>query len=137
MIATSPATPLIEYTESTDELLRAAHRAAYHLAEPDLVQYLKGVLGRPLIAHMTGNADANNVSRWASGRTRPERGVWERLRTVATLHFALSAIVRSPTSAAQWFTGANPNLEDKMPADELRDGHDGAVFAAVRDLAQR
>jgi hypothetical protein len=49
----------------------------------------------------------------------------------------LSAIVGSTTSAAQWFTGINPNLDDKMPADELRDGHDAAVFAAVRDFAQR
>jgi len=129
-------TPTLERTETADDLLRAAHREAYHLDERALVQYLKEVLGRPLIAHITGIADANNVSRWASGRARPDRGVWERLRTVATLHIALSAIVGS-TSAAQWFTGANPNLDFKMPADELRANHDAAVFAAARDLAER
>jgi len=130
-------TPTLERTETADDLLRAAHREAYHLGEQELVRYLKGVLGRPLIAHITGIADANSVSRWAAGRARPDRGVWERLRTIATIHIALSAIVGSTTSAAQWLTGANPNLDLKMPADELRDGHDAAVFAAVRDLTER
>jgi len=131
------ATPTLAHLTDADSLLQAAHREAYHLSESDLIQYLKGILGRPLIAHITGIADANNVSRWASGRARPDRGVWERLRTVATLHIAISEIVKSPTSAAQWFTGTNPYLGDKMPADELRAGHDAMVFAAVRDLAQR
>jgi hypothetical protein len=36
---------------------------AYLLSETDLVVYLKRVLGRPLIAHVTRTADANNVSR--------------------------------------------------------------------------
>jgi hypothetical protein len=110
---------------------------AYLLSETDLIGYLKRVLGRPLIAHVTGTADANNVSRWASGRARPDRVVWERLRTLATLHIALTAIVGSESSGAQWFTGANPSLGFKMPADELRAGNVAPVFAAARDLAQR
>jgi hypothetical protein len=131
------ATPILERTETADELLRAAHRQAYLLSETDLIGYLKRVLGRPLIAHVTGTADANNVSRWASGRARPDRVVWERLRTLATLHIALTAIVGSESSGAQWFTGANPSLGFKMPADELRAGNVAPVFAAARDLAQR
>jgi hypothetical protein len=263
-------TPFLERTETADELLRAAHRQAYLLSEHDLIGYLKRVLGRPLIAHITGplsaarelhtsavpartartvrassaigqrerrtrsvtpttaqvaqylnenrggytleeymgiirrqprssvanayawwysngcvhggernviitatgrrvegvrdirthgtyhlrlvdtaatvptlsaatlgTADANNVSRWASGRSSPDRAVWERLRTLATLHIALTAIVGSESSGAQWFTGANPSLGFKMPADELRADNDAPVFAAVRDLAQR
>jgi RES domain len=107
------ATPVLERTETADELLRAAHRQAYLLSETDLIGYLKRVLGRPLIAHVTGTADANNVSRWASGRARPDRAVWERLRTLATLHIALTAIVGSESSSAQWFTGQpQPRLQD-------------------------
>ena len=131
------ATPRLDRLTAANSLLQAAHREAYHLTESDLIQYLKHILGRPLIAHITGIADANTVSRWSSGRARPDRTVWERLRTVATIHIAISEIVKSPASAAQWFTGTNPYLGDKMPADELRAGHDAAVFAAVRDLAQR
>ncbi|GAC1450189.1 MAG: hypothetical protein PVSMB8_09290 [Vulcanimicrobiaceae bacterium] len=81
-------TPTLERTETADELLRAAHREAYRLSERELVQYLKDVLGRPLIAHITRTADPNTISRWASGRVNPDRGVWERLRTLATLHTA-------------------------------------------------
>ena len=130
-------TPTLDHRTNADSLLQAAHREAYHLTESDLIQYLKHILGRPLIAHITGIANANTVSRWSSGKARPDRTVWERLRTIATIHIAISEIVKSPTSAAQWFTGTNPCLRDKMPADELRAGHDAAVFAAVRDLAQR
>lgn len=136
MLATLQA-EVMPRTDLADEVLRAAHREAYRLEEQELVRYLKGTLGRPLIAHITGIADANNVSRWSSGRARPDRAVWERLRTAATLQLALTAIVGSPTSAAQWFTGANPSLRDKIPADELRDGHYTAVFAAVRDIAEQ
>ena len=131
------ATPTLAHLTDADSLLQAAHREAYHVSESDLIQYLNYILGRPLIAHITGISDANTVSRWSSGRARPDRTVWERLRTVATIHIAISEIVKSPASAAQWFTGTNPCLGDKMPADELRAGHDAAVFAAVRDLAQR
>ena len=63
--------------------------------------------------------------------------MWERLRTLATLHIALTAIIGSESSAAQWFTGANPNLDFTMPADELRAGNVAPVFAAARDLAER
>ncbi len=78
---------------------------------PELVGYLKGYLGRPLIAYITGIADANTVSRWSSGKVDPERATWERLRTLATIHLALTRIVGSPESAGQWFTGWNPDLE--------------------------
>lgn len=131
------ATPILERTETPDDLLRAAHKQAYHFTESELVGYLKHALGRPLIAHVTHTADANNVSRWASGRARPDRSTWERLRTLATIHMALTAIVGSETSAAQWFTGANPNLDFRMPADDLREGRVAEVFAAVKDLAER
>ncbi len=122
-------------TQTVDDALRTAHRQAYRLSEKELVDYLKAHLGRPLIAHVTRTLDANNVSRWASGRARPDRAVWERLRTLATLHAAVTAIIGSAASAAQWFSGANPDLDFKMPADELRDRHDAAVFSAVRNLA--
>jgi hypothetical protein len=118
------------------DLLRAANAEAYRMPGPELVGYLKGYLGRPLIAYMTGIADANTVSRWSSGKVDPERATWERLRTLATIHLALTRIVGSPESAGQWFTGWNPDLE-RSPADELRDGNVGNVFAAVRLLAQQ
>jgi hypothetical protein len=49
----------------------------------------------------------------------------------------LSVNVGWPTNAARWLTGGNPNRDDKMQADELRDGHDAVVFSAVRDLVER
>lgn len=50
-------TPTLERMETADELLRAAHCEAYRLGERELVQYLKDVLGRPLIAHIIPYTD--------------------------------------------------------------------------------
>jgi len=119
-----------------DELLRAASAEAYRMSGPDLVQHLKRYLGRPLIAHVTKTADANTVSRWATAKASPDRATWERLRTLGTVHLAVTRIVGSAESAGQWLTGVNPDL-GRMPADELREGNVGNVFAAVRLLAQQ
>ena len=119
------------------DVMLAAYAQAYRLDGRELVTYLKDALGRPLVAYIAGIADANNVSRWASGRANPDARIWNRLRSVATVHIALSAIVGSRESAAQWLTGANPRLGFKMPVDALRDGNDAEVFAAVRDFAER
>ena len=48
----------LDHLTDADSLLQAADREAYHLTESDLIQYLKGVLGRPLNAHITSIADA-------------------------------------------------------------------------------
>ncbi len=132
------STPESEYEAKTgDDILRAAQSAAYALDEIELVKYLKGCLGRPLVAFVTKTAGANTVSRWASGRVRPDREVWERMRTLALVHLAVKHIVGgSATTAAQWLVGANPTLDGVMPAAELREHHDRAVFSAVRMLAQ-
>ena len=129
-------TPTLERTETPEELIQAAHRKAYSLGEKELAIYLKGVLGRPLIAYITNTADPNSVTRWSTGKANPDRGTWEQLRTLATIHIALTAILESETSAAQWFTGANPFLDFQMPSEELRKGNVTVVYAAVRNLAE-
>ena len=142
MITLPPSANTINHVDAKTEinaadLLREASATAYRFSELQLLQHLKTYLGRPLIAHITGVADANTVSRWSSGKACPDRATWERLRTLATVHIALSEIVGSPKSAGQWFTGLNPDLGDQMPADKLRQGQTSQVFAAVRLLAQQ
>ncbi len=124
-------------TEPADDILRAAQAAAYAMKEIELVEHLKISLGRPMVAFVTRTKGANTVSRWASGRAYPDRDVWERMRTLAMVHFAIMRIVGgSGATAAQWLVGANPDLDGVMPVAALRDHHDRAVFAAVRHLAQ-
>lgn len=119
-----------------DELVRRSYRRAHNLTDIELVNFLKHNLGRPIVARITNTADPNTVSRWASGRAKPEVEIRVRMRTAATMLLAVEELVGSVSSAADWLTGANPSLGFQMPAIALSEGRDADVYSALREIAE-
>jgi len=97
-----------------------AFQAAMTLPFPDVVKRLQSLLDERVIAYLGGVHDNRRVREWASGRRRPRPGVEERLRV--SLQVAATIAQASDGRVAQaWLLGLNPELDDRQPAQLLRD----------------
>lgn len=96
-----------------------AYREATTLHFPKLVTELTRILGKKLTAYIASVKDARAVDRWIAG-SEAYKGVEERLR----LAYRLAKMIgdQEGTRVVQaWFTGLNPELNDRVPIRLLRD----------------
>ena len=100
----------------------AAHRRASHASFSELVAELAEILGKKLIAYLVGVKDTRVVDRWISEEvTQPYRDADQRIRLAYQIAKPLSDH-DSPRVVQAWFTGLNPELQDRSPIRLLRDG---------------
>ena len=87
--------------------------------------------GARLLA-LTVDADHRTVGRWISEPERTPRFETEtRLRAAYQVFRLVQTVEASPTVRA-WFMGMNPQLDDRSPAEAIRDGDARDVMAAAR-----
>jgi hypothetical protein len=96
-----------------------AYREATTLEFPKLVTELTGILGKKLTAYIASVKDARAVERWIAG-SEPYKGVEERLRLAYRLAKMISDH-EGPRVVQTWFTGLNPELNDRVPVRLLRE----------------
>jgi len=96
-----------------------------------IVEFLHEHLGARLLA-LTVGVDDRTVRRWLSEHDRvPQFDNEVRLRGTYQVFQALQQ-VEAPVTIRAWFMGMNPQLEDRSPAEAIRDGDAKAVMAAAR-----
>ncbi|MEO8907780.1 MAG: hypothetical protein ABI310_06835 [Microbacteriaceae bacterium] len=106
------------------------HQRAMQLSVPEIVGHIQSVLGRELLALITGK-DGRTVTRWISGPQRPPRAEEKLIRdTFQVLEVLLT--VQDPSVVRAWFMGMNPQLDDQSPAEVLAEGGVRDVMAAAR-----
>jgi hypothetical protein len=96
-----------------------AYREATTLEFPKLVTQLTGILGKKLTAYIASVKDTRAIERWMAG-SEAYKGVEERLR----LAYRLSKMISDhdgPRVVQAWFTGLNPELNDRVPIRLLRE----------------
>lgn len=96
-----------------------AYREATTLEFSKLVAELTAILGKKLTAYIASVKDVRAVDRWMAG-SEAYKGVEERLR----LSFRLAKMISDQDGqrvAQAWFTGLNPELNDRVPIRLLRD----------------
>ena len=106
-VFTPPRPDLLEYREATT------------LDFPKLVTELTGIMGKKLTAYIASVKDARAVDRWIAG-SEAYKGVEERLR----LAYRLAKMIgdhEGPRVVQAWFTGLNPELNDRVPVRLLRE----------------
>jgi len=114
-----------------------AHEHAIRLPIPAVVRELVELLGARLVAYLGGVTETRTVRAWAAG-TRAVRDpvVVVRLRLGLQLAAALVAVEHDPAIVQAWFQGLNPELDDRVPAQLLREGELATVgpelLAAMR-----
>jgi len=96
-----------------------AYREATTLEFPKLVAELTGILGKKLTAYIASVKDARAVDRWIAG-SEAYKGAEERLR----LAYRLAKMIgdqEGPRVVQAWFTGLNPELNDRVAIRLLRE----------------
>ena len=97
-----------------------AYREATSLEFPTLVKELTSILGKKLTAYIASVKDTRSIDRWICG-SEPYKGVEERLR----LAYRLAKVINDhegPRVVQAWFTGLNPELNERVPVRLLREG---------------
>lgn len=96
-----------------------------------IAEFLAEHLGPRLLA-LTVGVDGRTVRRWsreADAALRLESEM--RLRSAYQV-FQMLQEVEAPATIRAWFMGMNPQLDDRSPAEGIRDGDAKAVLAAAR-----
>ncbi len=114
----------------------AAHDRAMRLPFQALVNELLGMLGARLVAYIAGVTETRAVQEWAKGVRDPKDPELERrLRLVLQIAY-LVAEHDSREVAQAWFQGLNPQLDDRAPAQLLREGEIAEVGREVLAAAR-
>jgi hypothetical protein len=111
-----------------------SHAGASRASLPDVVREVESVLGQRLTAVIAGVADVKAVGKWARGERTPRTDAEQRLRDayyVTTLLLQLE----TPSTVRAWFSGMNPELDDRAPALVLSEDPARVLQAARTFLA--
>src|SRR5680860_661284 len=108
------------------ELLRRpelrAHEHAIRTPLPDALGELQALLTARLVAYLAGVTETRAVKEWADG-SRSIRSPETEARLRLALQIAVMLAERDDARVVQaWFTGLNPQLDDRSPARLLREG---------------
>ncbi len=96
-----------------------AHREATTTVFPDVVRRLVDILGKKLTAYIGGVKDVRAVDRWIEGGD-PYKDADVRLRFA----FQVAKTLREHDEmrvVQAWFTGLNPELDDRVPIRLIRE----------------
>jgi hypothetical protein len=113
-----------EVAVSTAQAFRQAVTKDFAAVASDLQE----ILGQRLVAYVAGVGSPKSVGRWATGVTAPQRDdAKQRVRNLYRVVCALSATLKgdgalSDEGVRAWLLSANPELNDRIPLDLLRDG---------------
>lgn len=92
---------------------------------------VRAVLGPNLADHMASGAAESSET----ARAEPDAGSADRLAvTYAVIEWVTTR--DSAATARAWFTGLNPSLGDRSPAEAIRDGDFAAAIAAAKTFAE-
>ena len=98
----------------------AAHRRAVQASFAEIVAELVQILGKKLTAYIGGVKDTRVIERWMQGGTAPYRDVDPRIRLAYQIAKTLSEHDSARVVQA-WFTGLNPELQDRAPIRLLKE----------------
>ncbi|MGW6378721.1 hypothetical protein ACWFRB_21920 [Rhodococcus sp. NPDC055112] len=104
---------------------------SHDAAARETIAELQAALGSKLVAYLAQVPDGAAVRKWAEGASPlPDHATLDRLRV------ALDAAQRiiahdSPAVAQTWFQGRNPALNDRPPAQLLREANLDSVRYTV------
>lgn len=100
----------------------AAHDKATRVSFRGAVSELVEILGTKLVAYIADVKETRAVQEWARGVRDPKDPALERRLRLALQIAHLIAEHDRREVAQAWFQGLNPQLDDRAPAQLLREG---------------
>jgi hypothetical protein len=104
---------------------------AYLLSFQSLVNRLVEIIGRKLTAYIGSVPDTEEVEAWEKG-ARPSEDIERRLRFTYRVAKEISARF-GPTTAQAWLQGVNPELDDRVALQLIRESDLLAVGSEIID----
>jgi hypothetical protein len=122
-----------QYNRKLDQIHHQASRAT----KKEMARTLKELLSARLTAYIIGQSE-RTINRWAN----EESGIMERMLSINTMRrlITLYEIVLLITyfedqeTAKRWLLGMNPQLNDLMPAEAIRNGQLREAIVAARSF---
>jgi hypothetical protein len=107
------------------------HRRAIQAPFQEIAQELQEILGQRLVAYVAGVRSPRATGRWATGQSSPQR--FEIEQRVRDLYRVVITLAESehPETIRAWLLASNPQLGDRAPIEQLRDGDSVAVLHAA------
>ena len=112
-----------------------AYEYAARIEFPVVVKELAGLLGRKLVAYITGVTETRAVRQWAEGKRDAREPIPARLRLALQIALLIARYDNARVAQA-WFQGLNPQLDDRSPARLLREGELEEVGPLVLSAAR-
>jgi hypothetical protein len=111
-----------------------SHTVAIRASVPTIASELDRLLGQRLTAVIAGVSDAKAVAKWARGERAPRPDTEQRLRDA---YYITSLLLQAeaPSTIRAWFSGMNPELDDRSPAVVVGDDASRVLQAARTFLA--
>lgn len=109
-----------------------SHALAMRSPTSLIARELEQALGQRLTAVIAGVADAKAVGKWGRGERVPHPDTEQRLRDA---YYVTRLLLdgEAPETVRAWFSGMNPDLDDRAPALMLGDDP-GRVLQAARSF---
>lgn len=98
----------------------AAYRRAIQAPFSEIVAEVAEILGKKLTAYIGGVKDTRVIDRWIQGGVDPYKDADQRIRLAFQIAKTLDEHDSSRVVQA-WFTGLNPELQDRTPIRLLRE----------------
>lgn len=112
-----------------------AHRKATHASVQEMASTLVDTLGRVLTAYIVHVRTPKTVTRWAKGEVTQVRDRYSEERLLAAYQVvSLLLEYEHPSSVRQFMMGMSPEINDRAPAQALRDGDFSGAMAAAKGL---
>jgi hypothetical protein len=111
-----------------------SHSVATRASVAKIAGDLEGLLGQRLTAVIAGVSDAKAIAKWARGERAPRPDTERRLRDAYHVTCLLLQ-AEAPSTIRAWFSGMNPELDDRAPALALGDDAPRVLQAARTFLA--
>jgi hypothetical protein len=111
-----------------------SHTVAMRASVPKIASDLEELLGQRFTAVIAGVSDAKAVAKWARGERTPRPDAEQRLRDAYYIT-GLLLQAEAPSTIRAWFSGMNPELDDRAPALVLGDDAPRVLQAARTFLA--
>jgi hypothetical protein len=108
----------------------AADRLAAAASFTEVGHSLSEILGKKLTAYLAGVQDTGAIEHWTSD-VDPPATVKARLRRALVVALMLRSRDESPVVQA-WFTGLNPELDDRAPIRLLVEGSETEAEAVLQ-----
>lgn len=125
------------YGKKFEQAKIQAHDKSTKLKIDEIATFLEEVLGQRLTAEMLQISNHKLLGKWKNRQQMPgSLDTQDKLRKIYQLTYLLNQFEK-PLTVRAWFLGMNPDLDDKLALDLIKDNNFHSVLKAIESYIAR